>query len=167
MGTEWHQDNESKKTCCCSEHCLTRPPSSSFVQLHGPRDRQSPDSTPLEFLYMGMSLISLSSPSPTQQPLPTNSYSSHIEKWFFSSLQTTSNSTPTRRLLSVVSSLKTCSRVRLHPSHSAPQTSHLHLFPCLCLPDVGESDQPIPLPNVSSSVLKKVSHGCCVINCDL
>lgn len=97
--------------------------SSFFVQLHGPRDRQSPDSTPLEFLYMGMSLISLSSPSPTQQPLPTNSYSSHIEKWFFSSLQTTSNSTPTRRLLSVVSSLKTCLRVRLHPH--IPRHRHL------------------------------------------
>lgn len=29
--------------------------------------------------------------------------------------------------------------------------------------DVGENDQPIPLPNVSSSVLKKAScFGCCV-----
>jgi S-phase kinase-associated protein 1 len=34
--------------------------------------------------------------------------------------------------------------------------SFQHLFFHLIL-DVGESDQPIPLPNVSSSVLKKVS----------
>lgn len=30
--------------------------------------------------------------------------------------------------------------------------------------DVGESDQPIPLPNVSSSVLKKVGAHCLLLN---
>lgn len=39
--------------------------------------------------------------------------------------------------------------------HSRHRSSYLTRLPCCT--DVGESDQPIPLPNVSSSVLKKVS----------
>lgn len=44
----------------------------------------------------------------------------------------------------------------LEGSLSADFQRFLNLTPSRILPDVGESDQPIPLPNVSSSVLKKV-----------
>lgn len=43
------------------------------------------------------------------------------------------------------------------PTFPALHWSHSHFFTPFCI-DVGESDQPIPLPNVSSSVLKKVSY---------
>ena len=65
-----------------------------------------------------------------------------------------SSSSSIRRSPSAVCSSRTCLRVRL----ITPRHTRVHAYePTVSLPtDVGESDQPIPLPNVSSSVLKKV-----------
>lgn len=99
---------------------------------------------------------SLSS-NPVSYPTPPLTIYSP-QTWFFSLHPTMSSSSSIRRLPSAVSSSRTCSRVRLS---STPLTLrvpflHAHDLNVFVYADVGESDQPIPLPNVSSSVLKKV-----------
>lgn len=81
-------------------------------------------------------------------------------QWSSSLLLTMSSSPPTRRSSSAVSSSRTCLRVRAPRLPQGKPGERLLtqalVFSAFVFTDVGESDQPIPLPNVSSSVLKKV-----------
>lgn len=96
----------------------------------------------------------LRTPRSLRPPLPHYHYLLPVLQlqWFISSPLIRSSSPSKGTLQNVLSSSKTCSRVYISPINPAVRTPFTRDFV-----DVGENDQPIPLPNVSSSVLKKAS----------
>lgn len=86
------------------------------------------------------------------------------QQWLSSTHLTASNSASTKKSQNVVCSSKTCSKVSIAQQllwhlRTSRRVSlfffrgYLLLFFSL---DIGESDQPIPLPNVNANVMKKV-----------